>query len=68
MLDASYNLFVSDKLDALSGLRPKLMQEVEKLDGARILCQANALWCNSPLVVPRTRNQVQLFLREFVRG
>jgi hypothetical protein len=28
--------------------------------------QANSLWCNSPLVVPRTRNQVQLFLREFV--
>ena len=27
----------SEKLDALAGLRPRLMQDVEKLPGARIL-------------------------------
>jgi polar amino acid transport system substrate-binding protein len=36
-LDASYELFVGDKLDALAGLRPRLLQDVDKLPGARIL-------------------------------
>jgi polar amino acid transport system substrate-binding protein len=36
-LDASFTLFVEEKLDALAGLRPKLLEEVEKLPGARIL-------------------------------
>ena len=36
-LNASYDLFVSDKLDALAGLRPRLMSDVEKLPGARLL-------------------------------
>ena len=36
-LDASYDLFVADKLDALAGLRPRLLQDLEKLPGARIL-------------------------------
>ena len=33
-LNASYDLFVNDKLDALAGLRPRLMSDVEKLPGA----------------------------------
>lgn len=36
-LDASFELFVNDKLEALAGLRPKLITDVEKLPGARIL-------------------------------
>jgi polar amino acid transport system substrate-binding protein len=36
-LDASFEQFVADKLDALAGLRPRLLQDVEKLPGARIL-------------------------------
>ena len=36
-LDASYDLFVSEKLDALAGLRPKLMEENEKMAGSTIL-------------------------------
>ncbi len=32
-LDASYELFVNEKLDALAGLRPKLMEENEKMAG-----------------------------------
>jgi polar amino acid transport system substrate-binding protein len=36
-LDASFDLFEERKLDALAGLRPKLMTDVEKLPGARIL-------------------------------
>jgi len=36
-LDGSFNKFVEDKLDALSGLRPRLIEDVKKLPGARIL-------------------------------
>ncbi len=36
-LDASYDLFVTENLDALAGLRPRLLQDVEKLPGACIL-------------------------------
>ena len=36
-LDASFDLFVEQKLDALAGLRPRLIDDVMKLPGARIL-------------------------------
>ncbi|HRK19939.1 MAG TPA: transporter substrate-binding domain-containing protein [Hyphomicrobiaceae bacterium] len=36
-LDASYDLFVNEKLDVLAGLKPKLLSEVQKLPGAKIL-------------------------------
>lgn len=36
-LDNSYDKFVADKLDALAGLRPKLLSEVTKLPGAAVL-------------------------------
>jgi len=36
-IDASYDLFVEQQLDALAGLRPRLLDDVKKLPGARIL-------------------------------
>jgi polar amino acid transport system substrate-binding protein len=36
-LDSAYEQFVAGKLDALAGLRPRLISDVEKLPGARIL-------------------------------
>ncbi len=36
-LDGAYDQFVRDKLDALAGLRPRLLSDVQKLPGARIL-------------------------------
>jgi len=36
-LDASYELFLREKADALAGLRPKLLSEVKKLPGARVI-------------------------------
>ena len=36
-LDSAYEKFVADKLDALAGLRPRLLTDVKKLPGARIL-------------------------------
>ena len=64
-LDASYELFVSKKLDALAGLRPKLMQEVEKLEGARILPgQFTAV--QQSIGCAKNRESGAFFLREFV--
>jgi len=36
-LDGSFDLFASQKLEALAGLLPKLLEDVQKLPGARIL-------------------------------
>ena len=36
-LDGAYDMFVKDKLEALAGLRPRLLTEVAKLPRARIL-------------------------------
>lgn len=36
-LDASFELFVSEKLDALAGLKPKLVADAAKLAGSRVL-------------------------------
>ena len=36
-LDSAFDQFVKDKLDVLAGLRPRLLTDVEKLPGARIL-------------------------------
>lgn len=36
-MDASFDIFVKEKLDALAGLRPRLIKDVEKLPGSRLL-------------------------------
>jgi polar amino acid transport system substrate-binding protein len=36
-LDGAYDQFVREKLDALAGLRPRLLSDVGKLPGAHIL-------------------------------
>jgi polar amino acid transport system substrate-binding protein len=36
-IEGSYQLFVAQKLDVLSGLKPRLLMDLEKLPGARIL-------------------------------
>ncbi|MGI9478133.1 MAG: transporter substrate-binding domain-containing protein [Hyphomicrobiaceae bacterium] len=36
-LDSAYEKFVTDKLDVLAGLRPRLISDVKNLPGARIL-------------------------------
>ena len=36
-LDGAYDQFVAEQLDALAGLRPRLLSDVQKLPGARIL-------------------------------
>jgi len=36
-VDSSFNVFLNDNLDALAGLRPKLIDDVKNIPGAKIL-------------------------------
>ena len=64
-LNASYDLFVNDKLDALAGLRPRLMSDVAKLPGARLL-EGKFTAVQQAIGTPRDRGTAAAFLRDFV--
>ena len=64
-LNASYDLFVNDKLDALAGLRPRLMSDVEKLPGPRLL-DGKFTAVQQAIGTPRDRETGAAFLRDFV--
>ncbi|MCH9673453.1 MAG: ABC transporter substrate-binding protein [Gammaproteobacteria bacterium] len=65
-LDASFELFVNEKLDALAGLRPRLITDVEKLPGATILDGQFAA-VQQAIGTPKGNDPAAYaFLREFV--
>jgi polar amino acid transport system substrate-binding protein len=64
-LDGSYELFVAQKLDVLSGLKPRLLMDLEKLPGARIL-DGRFTAVQQGIGTPRARTAAAAFLREFV--
>ena len=66
-LDGSFDLFVEEKLDALAGLRPRLLSDVERLPGARIL-DGRFTAVQQAVGTPRQRGSGRgaAFLREFV--
>jgi polar amino acid transport system substrate-binding protein len=64
-IDASFDRFVAEKLDALAGLRPKLVTEVAKLPGARIL-EGRFTAIQQAIGVPKGRPAVAQWLQEFV--
>ena len=64
-LDGSLELFMNDKLDALAGLRPRLIEDVIKIPGGRILdgqftAVQQAMGCN------RGNDEAATFLKSFV--
>ena len=64
-IDASYDLFVNERLEVLSGLRPRLLTDVQKLPGARILDgQFSAV--QQAVGTPKAREAGAAFLRTFV--
>jgi polar amino acid transport system substrate-binding protein len=64
-LDASFEQFARDKLDALAGLRPRLLSDVQKIPGARIL--DGKFMSVQQAVGTAANNKVSAaFLREFV--
>lgn len=64
-LDASFDRFVSDKLDALAGLRPRLILDVERVHGARIL-DGRFTAIQQAIGTPKGRPAGAQYLRDFV--
>ena len=64
-LDASFDRFVADKLDALAGLRPRLILDVGKVPGASIL-DGRFTAIQQAIGTPKGRATGARYLREFV--
>jgi polar amino acid transport system substrate-binding protein len=64
-IDASFELFVADKLDALAGLKPRLVADAEKLPGSRLL-EGRFTAIQQAIGVPMGRLAAAAYLREFV--
>jgi polar amino acid transport system substrate-binding protein len=64
-LDGSYELFVREKLDALAGLRPRLVKDVQKLPGARVL-EGRFTAVQQAIGTPKARVAAAAFLAAFV--
>ncbi len=64
-VNASYDLFVNEKLDALAGLRPRLISDVEKLPGAQVL-DGRFTAVQQAVGTPHEREAGAAFLRDFV--
>lgn len=64
-IDGSFDLFVRDKLEVLSGLRPRLITDVQKLPGARIL-DGQFTAVQQAIGTPKARTAGAAYLRTFV--
>jgi polar amino acid transport system substrate-binding protein len=64
-LDASYDRFISDKLDALAGLRPRLVLDVQRIPGAKIL-EGRFTAIQQAVATPKGRPAGAQYLRDFV--
>ena len=63
--DDVFKRFLSDKLDAMAGLRPGLVKNQEKLPGSRIL-DGNFTAVQQAAGVPKGRTAGAKYLREFI--
>ncbi len=66
-IDASFELFVADKLEVLAGLKPRLLADVEKLPGSRVL-DGRFTAIQQAIGTPKGRDDGAKYLREFVEG
>jgi polar amino acid transport system substrate-binding protein len=64
-IDASYALFKNDGLEALAGLKPRLVSDAEKLPGSRVL-EGQVTGVQQAVGVSRKREAAARFTREFV--
>jgi polar amino acid transport system substrate-binding protein len=64
-LDGSLEVFLSEKLDALAGLKPRLLSDVEKVSGARLL-EGQFYGVPQAIGTPKARTEAVKFLRAFV--
>jgi polar amino acid transport system substrate-binding protein len=63
-IEGSFQRFVSEKLDVLAGLKPRLMEDVAKLPGARIL-DGRFTAVQQAIGTPKGRPEGAAFLRKF---
>jgi polar amino acid transport system substrate-binding protein len=63
--DNALKRFVDDKLDALAGLRPRLVTDQEKIAGSRIL-EGNFTAVQQAAGTPKGRSVAAQYLREFI--
>jgi polar amino acid transport system substrate-binding protein len=66
-IDGSYDLFVREKLDVLSGLKPRLLKDIQKLSGARVL-DGQITGVQQAIGTPKARTAGAGYLRDFVEG
>ncbi len=64
-LDASYELFVREGLDALAGLKPRLLSDVETLGQARLL-EGQFTAVQQAVGTPADRKDGAAYLRSFI--
>jgi polar amino acid transport system substrate-binding protein len=64
-IDASFDAFVKDKLEVLSGLRPRLISDVAKLPGARML-DGQFTAVQQAVGTPKARTAAAAYLKAFV--
>jgi polar amino acid transport system substrate-binding protein len=61
----AYDVFVAQKLDALVGIRPRLVIEAEKLPGSRVLA-GRFMAIEQTIASPKGRDAAARYIREFV--
>jgi polar amino acid transport system substrate-binding protein len=64
-IPASARLFAEQKLEALAGLKPGLMEEARKLPGSRVL-EGQITSVQQSIGAPKSRQAAAGYLREFV--
>ena len=63
--DGPLNQFIAEKLDALAGLRPGLLEDMKKVPGARIL-PGNFMTVQQAIGTEKKNTAAAAFLRDFV--
>src|SRR5882762_6767230 len=63
-VDASYELFVGDKLEVLAGLKPRLVTDAARLPGSRVL-EGRFSAVQQSIGTPQGRSAGAKYLREF---
>ena len=64
-IEGSLKLFLAEKLEVLSGLKPRLLMDVEKIPGARLL-EGQFTAVQQAIGTPKAREAAARFLRRFV--
>ena len=64
-LDSSFDVFVAERLDALAGLKPRLLMDVQRLPGARLL-DGQFTAVQQAIGTPKARIAAARYLQQFV--